>query len=229
MGVVSFLGLVGLSAAVAVVVRRYQPFVVGQLARQTGVDGRVGWVAFLATAVWAPLPLLAGAETDGAAWAVGDGAVRVRASDPRVVSNAEGLSTVASDEELPGPVASFLRRHDNLPDPDDRAHTLRFLETCLATDDPVTVAGTPRRGEEPRTAVVDGEDGEVVLARGGADGTERQPYRRVYCPGAAGLAWFSADGFRGSCRPGRRCRSVPRAVPPMGHRTSTPQSRNSPR
>ena len=29
------------------------------------------WAAFLATAVWAFLPLLAGAETDGVAWAVG--------------------------------------------------------------------------------------------------------------------------------------------------------------
>jgi len=67
MGAVSFLGVVGLSAAVAIGVRRYQPSVVGQLARQTGVDGRAGWAAFLATAVWAPLPLLAGAETDGAA------------------------------------------------------------------------------------------------------------------------------------------------------------------
>ena len=70
-GVVSFLGVVGLSAAVAVGVRRYQPSVVGQLARQTGVDGRAGWVAFLATAVRAFLPLLAGAEPDGTAWAVG--------------------------------------------------------------------------------------------------------------------------------------------------------------
>ena len=61
------------------------------------------------------------------------------------------------------------------------------METYLATDDPVTVAGTPRQGEEPGTAVVDGEGGEVVLMRGDADGTERQLYRRVYWPGAAGL------------------------------------------
>ena len=65
---------------------------------------------------------------------------------------------------------------------------LRFLETYLATDDPVTVAGTPRRGEEPGTAVVDGEGGD-------ADGTERQPYRRVYCPGAAGLAMVLLGTF----------------------------------
>ena len=52
----------------------------------------------------------------------------------------------------------------------------------------MTVAGTPRQGEEPGTAVVDGEGGEVVPARGDVDGIERQPYRRVYCPGAAELA-----------------------------------------
>ena len=141
----------------------------------------------LATTVRAFLPLLAGAGTDGTVRALGDGAVRVRVGDPRVISNAEGPSTVAPDEEL-RPVASLFRRRDGLPDPDDRAHTLRFLKTYLATDDPVTVAGTPRRGEESGTAVVDGEGREVVLACGDADGAERQPYRRVYWPGAAGLA-----------------------------------------
>ena len=53
------------------------------------------------------LPLLAGTETDRTVRALGDGAVRVRASEPRVASNAEGLSTVAPDEELPEPVARF--------------------------------------------------------------------------------------------------------------------------
>ena len=152
MGVVSFLGVVGLSAAVAVGVGRYRPSVVGQLARQTGVGGRVGWAAFLATAVWAFLPLLAGAETDGAAWAVG--------------------AAVAG-------VGCYLL---------------------------IVAAGAI---EEYR-----------LLA--GVEGVD---------PGAAppGSRWFSADGFWGSCCPGRRCRPDPRVVPPAGHRTSTPQSRNSPR
>ena len=37
----------------------------------------------------------------------------------------------------------------------------------------MTVVGTPRRGEEPGTVVVDDEGGEVVLARGDADGAGR--------------------------------------------------------
>ncbi len=281
MGAASFLGMVGLAAVVAVGVRRYQPSVVGQLARQTGVDGRAGWAASLAAAAWAFLPLLAGARTR-TAWAVGAAvagvgcyllvvaagsvgeyrllsgvdhldpgavrpgepvavtgeptteepvrtvagrpsvhvdwlvrrvrrvgarrtyvavagdvetadfalgdSVRVRATAPRVVSNAEGLSTVAPDEAPSDPVESFLAAHDDLPDPADREHTLRLSETYLPADEPVTVVGRPRQGAEPGEVVVDDEDGEVVFVRGDADVAERQLYRRVYWVGAAGLA-----------------------------------------
>lgn len=56
MGVLAYLGFVTLVAVVAVAVRRFQPPTVARLARRTGVDGRVAWVAFVAAVLWVFLP-----------------------------------------------------------------------------------------------------------------------------------------------------------------------------
>jgi hypothetical protein len=295
MGLFEFLGFLALSVAVAVGVTWYQPSVVDQLARQTGVDGRTGWAAFLVAMVWAVLPVLAGAETgDGEAWvvgaavagvgfyllviaawsfeeyrllsgvdhvdprratagdtvavtgepsagetartpftglpavhtdwlvqrrgrtgfrrtwtaleggvestgfALGDGAVRVTPGDHRVFSNAEQMPGFDPDEALPEPAATFLAGHDGLPDPDDREQPLRFLETFVPAEEPVTVVGTLRQGEVPGVLVVDevpddllgtdGAAGEAVLVRGDADAAETMLRKRVRWLGPAGLA-----------------------------------------
>ncbi|PSP33158.1 hypothetical protein BRC63_10765 [Halobacteriales archaeon QH_10_70_21] len=144
MGLFEFLGFLALSVAVAVGVTWYQPSVVDQLARQTGVDGRTGWAAFLVAMVWAFLPVLAGAETG------------------------------------------------------DREQPLRFLETFVPAEEPVTVVGTLRQGEVPGVLVVDevpddllgtdGAAGEAVLVRGDADAAETMLRKRVRWLGPAGLA-----------------------------------------
>ena len=298
MGLFEFLGLVALSVVVAVGIRRYQPSVVDQLARQTGVGGRAGWAVFAVAVLWAFLPTLVGAELgDGQAWvfgaaiagvgwyllviaagslgeyrllssvehvgprravagetvaiagepsaggaartpftgvpavhtdwlvqrrgrtgfrrtwtalesgvestgfALGDGAVRVTPGDHRVFSDAERRPVFDPGEALPDRAATFLDRHDALPDPDDREQPLRFLETFVPAEEPVTVVGTPRQGGEPGTLVVDeappdelpgtGDDaatGEAVLVRGDADAAETMLRRRVFWLGPAGLA-----------------------------------------
>lgn len=132
---------------------------------------------------------------------LGDGTVRVEAGEHRVVSNAERMPAVDPDDPLPDAAASFLREHPDLPDPDDREHRLRFLETYVPADEPVTVVGTPRQGEAPGTLVVDeappddvlgthggGDTGEAVLVRGDADDAETTLRKRVYWLGPAGLA-----------------------------------------
>ena len=281
MGLLEYAGFVALSVVVAAGVGRYQPSVVDQVARQTGVDGRAGWTVFAGAVLWVFLPALAGAEVgEGEVWlfgaalagggcyllvvaagsleeyrllsgvegvdpsgatagetvavtgepsvdgtartpftgapavhtdwlvqrrgrtgvrrtwtalesgvestafALGDGAVRVTPGDRRVFSNAERWPVFDPDEPL--------------PDPDDRERPLRFLETFVPAEEPVTVVGTPRRGEAPGVLVVDeappeelpGTDGDdaAVLVRGDADAAERMLRKRVFWLGPAGLA-----------------------------------------
>jgi hypothetical protein len=298
MGLFEYVGFVALSVVVAVAVERYQPSVVDQVARQTGVDGWAGWTVFVGGVLWVFLPALAGAEVgEGRAWlfgaalagggcyllvvaagsleeyrllsgvegvdpsgatagetvavtgepsvdgtartpftgvpavhtdwlvqrrgrtgfrrtwtalesgvestgfALGDGAVRVTPGDHRVFSDAERWPVFDPGEALPDRAATFLDRHGALPDPDDREQPLRFLETFVPAEEPVTVVGTPRQGGKPGTLVVDeappdelpgtGDDaatGKAVLVRGDADAAETMLRRRVFWLGPAGLA-----------------------------------------
>lgn len=137
---------------------------------------------------------------------LGDGAVQVRGGRHRVCTDAEHHPTYDPDEELPGPAADFLREHPALPDPGERSATLRFGETYLPADEPVTVVGVPRQGAEPGSLVVDtappddllgthadhaipeDTEPEAVLVRGGADEAARRLRRRVSGLGGAGLA-----------------------------------------
>ncbi len=131
---------------------------------------------------------------------LGDGAVRVPAGPDRVISNAEGSSSVEPGDPLPEPAASFCRRHPSLPDPDAREHPLRFLETFVPADAPVTVVGTPRQAEEPGSLVVEGAPGgdrpgagaaggsEVILIDGDADEAAATLRKRVYGLGIVGVA-----------------------------------------
>ena len=295
MGLLEYAGFVALSVVVAVAVQRYQPSVVAQVVRQTGVDGRAGWTVLAGAVLWVFLPALAGAEVgEGEAWlfgaavagggcyllvvaagsleeyrllsgvegvdpsgatagetvavtgepsvdgtvqtpftgvpavhtdwlvqrrgrtgfrrtwtalesgvestafALGDGAVRVTPGDRRVFSNAERWPVFDPDEPLPDPAVAFLDEHEALPDPEDRERPLRFLETFVPAEEPVTVVGTPRQGEAPGALVVDeappeelpGTDGgdAAVLVRGDADAAERMLRKRVFWLGPAGLA-----------------------------------------
>ena len=72
MGLVGCLGFVGLTPAVATGISRFQPALVAQPARRTGVDGTTGGTIAVLAALWIFLPVLGGSETDGAdRWLVG--------------------------------------------------------------------------------------------------------------------------------------------------------------
>lgn len=73
MGGVLYLGFVCVAFAVAVGVRRFDPAIVRQLSRRTGLGGAAGWLVFLLATLWTFLPVLAGAGTDGDGelWIVG--------------------------------------------------------------------------------------------------------------------------------------------------------------
>lgn len=301
----AYLGLVGITLVVAVIIRWYEPAVVDQLARQTGFGGTKGWAIAVVATLWLFLPALAGAGVgDDETWVLGtavagvgcylvvvaassvdehrllsrtghadprlvapgeavatsgvpevddsdatrtpltgrravhtdwivqrrqrlgsrrswtglaggvrstpfglgDGAVRVTAGRHRVFTDAETHLTVDADEKLPEPAAAFFRDHPDLPAPEARETALRFTESYLPADEPVTVVGTPRQGEEPGTVVVDeappdellgthadhatpGDvDPEAVLIRGDVDDAARRLRRRVTWVGGLGAA-----------------------------------------
>lgn len=72
MGVFAYLGLVGIVLTVAVGVKRYEPAVVDQLARQTGFGGTEGWAIVVVATLWLFLPALAGAGIgDDELWVTG--------------------------------------------------------------------------------------------------------------------------------------------------------------
>lgn len=139
-------------------------------------------------------------------FSLGDDAVRVTAGRHRVFTDAETHLTVDADEELPEAAAAFLRDHPDLPAPEDREKALRFTESYLPADEPVTVVGTPRQGEEPGTVVVDEAppdellgthadyatpedvDPEAVLIRGDVDDAARRLRKRVTWLGGGGAA-----------------------------------------
>lgn len=305
MSVVGYLGMVGLVLAVGEGIRRFEPAVVDQMARQTGLDGRTGWALVVVATLWLFLPVLAGAGLgDDELWVVGpavagvgwyllviavssvdeyrllagvehveprrvtpgepvatsgvpevadtadartpltglpsvhtdwivqrrqrigarrgwtgvaggvaateftlgDGAVQVTAGRHRVFTDAEHHPAFDPDEALPEAAEAFLAEHPELPDPGERSETLRFSESYLPADEPVTVVGVPRQGEEPGALVVDGAppddllgthadhatpgdaDPDAVLVRGDADAAERRLRKRVVWLGGAGLA-----------------------------------------
>lgn len=143
-------------------------------------------------------------------FSLGDGAVQVTSGRHRVFTDAETLLSFGPDEELPEAAAAFFRDHDDLPAPDERAETLRVVESYVPADEPVTVVGTPRQGAEPGRVVIDegppddvlathaaggsGEDAtpEAVLVRGDAGTAERRLRRRVVWVGGGGAAMVLA-------------------------------------
>lgn len=67
-----YIGFLGITLLVAVGVRWYDPSIVDQLSRKTGLSGPVGWAVLLVAAAWTFLPLLAGATTgDDELWVIG--------------------------------------------------------------------------------------------------------------------------------------------------------------
>ena len=69
---VTYLGFLAVTLVVAVGVRVFDPAVVDQLSRKTGLSGARGWTLLLVAASWTFLPLLAGAGTDdGELWMFG--------------------------------------------------------------------------------------------------------------------------------------------------------------
>lgn len=143
---------------------------------------------------------------ENAPFTLGGGAVRVDSGRTRAFSDAELFRTVEPDEALPERAATFLRDHESLPDPADRGNTLRFMEQFVPADEPVTVVGTPRQGDEPGQVVVDdapsdallgthadytagdGSETDVVLIRGDAHGAQARLRKRLYWLGFAGVA-----------------------------------------
>lgn len=65
MGVVTYLGFVGVALAVAYGVRWLDPAGLDHLARRTGLSARTGWLVATVAVAWIFLPLLAGASADG--------------------------------------------------------------------------------------------------------------------------------------------------------------------
>ncbi|MFU1780002.1 hypothetical protein ACM16X_01340 [Haloarcula japonica] len=72
MGVVGYVGFLGVSVAVAVGVKWFDPAIAAQLSRRTGLTGARGWAILLVALVWVFLPVLAGAPVaDGRPWVIG--------------------------------------------------------------------------------------------------------------------------------------------------------------
>jgi hypothetical protein len=72
MGLGPYLGFLGITLLVAIGVRWFDPSVVDQLSRKTGLGGATGWALLLVAAAWMFLPLLAGATAgDDELWVVG--------------------------------------------------------------------------------------------------------------------------------------------------------------
>ena len=143
---------------------------------------------------------------ESTAFTLGDGAVGVTAGRHRVFTDAETHVTFDTAEELPAAAASFLSDHPDLPAPEEREKELRFTESYVPADEPVTVVGTPRQGEEPGTVIVDeappdellgthadhatpeNVDPEAVLIRGDIDEASRRLRKRVTWLGGGGAA-----------------------------------------
>lgn len=144
-------------------------------------------------------------DVTSAAFTLGDGAVTVTSGRHRVFSNAEEWLRVEPDESLPDAAAAFLASHPDLPAPDEREKTLKFRETYVPADEPVTVIGTPRLGESPGQYVIDeappdrlfethadhstseGDDPEAILVRGDAERAGTMLRKRVRWLGIGGL------------------------------------------
>lgn len=143
---------------------------------------------------------------ESTAFTLGDGAVQVTAGRHRVFTDAESHLTFDTDEQVPEAAASFLRNHPDLPAPEEREKTLRFTESYVPADEPVTVVGTPRQGEEPGTVVLDEAppdellgthadhatpedvDPEAVLIRGDVEAASKRLRKRVTWLGGGGVA-----------------------------------------
>lgn len=131
--------------------------------------------------------------------------VHVAGGRHRVFSNKENMVTFAPDESLPDPAVAFMRRREDLPDPDARETRLRIIETVVPADESVTVIGTPQQGERPGDVTFEEAPGdqllgthadqttpndtpEAILVRGEADAAQRLMRKRVYWLGAGGVA-----------------------------------------
>lgn len=133
-------------------------------------------------------------------------AVAVTAGSHRVFSGEEVILDVDESDSPPDAVAAFVAAHPELPAPDERSEPLRFVETTVPADEPVTVVGEPEQGPEPGTVQIDTappdsvlgthtshtgdpeDEGEVVLVAGDAEEAERLLRRRFYWVGSFGLA-----------------------------------------
>jgi hypothetical protein len=72
MGVIAYVGFVLVSVLVAVGVKWFDPAIVEQLSRRTGLTGGRGWGLFLIALAWIFLPVLAGAPVgEGSLWVIG--------------------------------------------------------------------------------------------------------------------------------------------------------------
>lgn len=72
MGWLAYVGFLAVTVVGGVGVRWFDPAVVEQLSRRTGLSGATGWAVLLVAAAWTFLPLLAGATTgDDDLWVVG--------------------------------------------------------------------------------------------------------------------------------------------------------------
>jgi len=72
MDVVGYVGFLGLSVAVAVGIKWFDPAIVAQLSRRTGLTGARGWAVLLVALAWMFLPVLAGVPVgDGHPWVIG--------------------------------------------------------------------------------------------------------------------------------------------------------------
>jgi len=94
---------------------------------------------------------------------LGDGAVTVTPGRHRVFSNVERMPVFEPDDDLPEQAAATLRAEPSLPDPDTRVDKLRFMETIVPSDQPVTVIGVPQQGEQPGEYVIAGAPPDTVL------------------------------------------------------------------
>lgn len=72
MSAVAYVGFIVVSVVVAVGIRWFDPAIVAQLSRRTGLTGSRGWAIFLVALGWTFLPVLAGAPVgDGSLWVIG--------------------------------------------------------------------------------------------------------------------------------------------------------------
>jgi hypothetical protein len=147
---------------------------------------------------------------------LGDTSIEVTPGAHRTFSNNDNRFTLRPGDEIPDEAAAFLASHPDLPDPAEMDKPLRFTETLVPIDEPVTVIGTATQAAEPDAIRLDSapvdellgthtdhattsnddsgdsRHGEVILTNGDVETARRLLKKRVYWLGGFGLVFILA-------------------------------------